>query len=113
VGLSHFDRSLDQIAKRPGNLLSFHQTGDIVPDVLWGLSDDVGQAFRPHQPIHYLLLVFHVRCALLSDAQIVFQNATLQMLEFAGVLRRLGRWFVLPAALSVKSAIPDNSSYQE
>jgi len=37
----------------------------------------------------------------------------LQMLEFAGVLRRLGRWFVLPAALSVKSAIPDNRSYQE
>jgi hypothetical protein len=49
----------------------------------------------------------------LSDALIVLQNAPLQMLEFAGVLRRLVWRLVLPDALSAKSAIPDNRSYQE
>jgi len=35
------------------------------------------------------------------------------MLVFAGVLGCFERWFVLPATLSAKSAIPDNKNYQE
>jgi hypothetical protein len=49
----------------------------------------------------------------LSDAQIVFQNAAMQMPVFAGAL---GRWewtLALPAALSAKSVVPDNQDYQE